>query len=120
MKYVHIVFCLLLVLFAAVQYNDPDGPLWMVIYLIPAFWSAFAAFRLPRLRARLPMVALSVCLIAALGALLFYWPDVPGWWRKDVWWEVETAREGMGVMVGTLALLLALGSALHARRRAAG
>ena len=42
MRYVHIVLGVLMVTFAAVQYNDPDAPLWIVIYLVPAAW-AFAA-----------------------------------------------------------------------------
>jgi hypothetical protein len=34
-----------MLLFVAVQYNDPDGPLWMVIYGVPAIWAGLAWMR---------------------------------------------------------------------------
>ena len=42
MKVFNIVFIVLFILFAAVQYNDPDPYLWMPIYLYAAFlcWQA--------------------------------------------------------------------------------
>ena len=36
MKIFNIIFCIVFVLFAAVQYNDPDPYLWVPIYLYPA------------------------------------------------------------------------------------
>lgn len=36
MKIVNYIFCLLFILFAALQYNDPDPYLWIPIYLYPA------------------------------------------------------------------------------------
>jgi hypothetical protein len=36
MKLFNIFFCIIFVLFAAVQYNDPDPYLWVPIYLYPA------------------------------------------------------------------------------------
>ena len=36
MKILNIFFCIAFVLFAAVQYNDPDAYLWIPIYLYPA------------------------------------------------------------------------------------
>ena len=45
MRYVFSVLALLMLLAVAVQYNDPDGPLWMVYYGVPAVWCALAAFR---------------------------------------------------------------------------
>jgi general stress protein CsbA len=43
MKVFNIVFCLLFILFAALQYNDPDPYLWIPIYLYAAVlcWFAF-------------------------------------------------------------------------------
>jgi hypothetical protein len=34
-----------MLLFVAVQYNDPDGPLWMVLYGVPAIWAGLAWMR---------------------------------------------------------------------------
>ena len=45
MRYVNGFFCVLLVLFAIVQYNDPDAILWILIYGVPAVWAGLAAFR---------------------------------------------------------------------------
>ena len=42
---VNLVLGLVMVGFAAVQYNDPDGPLWSLYYLVPAGWSLAAALR---------------------------------------------------------------------------
>ena len=36
MKIFNIFFCIVFILFAAVQYNDPDPYLWIPIYLYPA------------------------------------------------------------------------------------
>ena len=43
MKTFNIVFAVLFVLFAALQYNDPDPYLWIPIYLYPAVLCALAA-----------------------------------------------------------------------------
>lgn len=41
------MFCALLMLaFTGVQYNDPDGVLWGLIYLVPSVWALIAAFAL--------------------------------------------------------------------------
>jgi len=36
MKFFNIFFCIVFILFAVVQYNDPDPYLWVPIYLYPA------------------------------------------------------------------------------------
>jgi hypothetical protein len=43
MKIFNIFFCIVFILFAAVQYNDPDPYVWMPIYLYAAVlcWFAF-------------------------------------------------------------------------------
>ena len=43
MKIFNLIFCVLFVLFAALQYNDPDPYVWMPIYLYGAVlcWLAF-------------------------------------------------------------------------------
>ena len=106
MRYVNTVLCLLMLLFAGVQHNDPDGPLWMLVYAVPALWAGLAAFR-PRLVARpVPQSLLLGCVALAALGIVHYWPDTPRWWASDVWWEVETAREGMGMMIVALVLLV--------------
>ena len=43
MRYVFGVVALTMLLFTVVQYNDPDGPLWMVYYGVPAVWAGITA-----------------------------------------------------------------------------
>jgi Transmembrane family 220, helix len=117
MRYLNILLGLLMAAFAAVQYNDPDAPLWIVIYLIPAAWAFAAAFRLSTVRSTIGTTLLWISLAAGLATLAFYWPQGPGFWRKDVWWAEEEAREGMGVMIAFAVLLVVLLTALKGRSR---
>ena len=117
MRTVNMVLGVMMVAFAAVQYNDPDAPLWVVMYLVPAAWAFMAAFRLPSTASRDGAVLLWVSLAVYLFAVVFFWPQAPGFWRKDVWWQDEPAREGMGLMIAFVALLVVLATVLTARSR---
>ncbi len=117
MRYVLILLGLLMVAFAAVQYNDPDGLLWVFIYLVPAAWAFAAAFRPAHVRSLAGERLLWATLTLGAGALVLYWPTVPEFWRKDVWWVEETAREGMGVMVGVAVLVIVLAGVMARSRR---
>jgi hypothetical protein len=108
MRYLYVLPGLLMVAFAAVQYNDPDAPLWVVIYLTPAVWSFMAAFRLADVRSKTGTRLLWVTVVVGAAAVVYYWPTMPEFWRKEVWRVEETAREGMGVMIGQLVLLAVL------------
>ena len=112
MRYLHILLGLLMAAFAAVQYNDPDAPLWIAIYLVPAAWAFAAAFRPAKLRTLAGERLLWVTLAVAAGTMVFYWPQAPEFWRKDVWWHDEEAREGMGVMIGFAVLVVVLATSL--------
>lgn len=99
---------MLLLLFAGVQYNDPDALFWGPVYAGGAILCALAAFR-PRVFSG-PLLGLvyAASLLISLAGVVWFWPAAPQWWMQDVWWEDETAREGMGMMVLSAALLLAL------------
>lgn len=112
MRYLHFLLGLLMAAFAAVQYNDPDALLWIVIYLVPAAWAFVAAFRPARVRSLAGERLLWATIAAGVGATVFYWPTVPNFWVKDVWWVEETAREGMGVMIGLAVLVVVLFASL--------
>ncbi|MDH4172408.1 MAG: hypothetical protein OEZ09_03745 [Betaproteobacteria bacterium] len=117
MRYVLMLLGLLMVAFAAVQYNDPDGLMWAFMYLVPAAWAFAAAFRPAQVRSLSGERLLWATLVVGAGTMVFYWPAVPYFWRKDVWWVEETAREGMGVMVGVAVLLVVLATAMARSRR---
>ena len=120
MRFVLGIVALLMLLFVVVQYNDPDGPLWMVYYGVPAIWAGLAAFR-PQIFAGQPARALLIAsLIAAAGLTIFYWPPADHWWDIDVWWESEESREGMGMMIVTAALAITAAAVFSGRGRLAG
>ena len=112
MRAVNGVLCAVLALFAIAQYNDPDAVLWFLIYGIPAVWTGIAAFR-PELLAqnRLLQGALGVSLIFALLGSIYMWPS-----ELSTWWDNEEVREGLGLIMVTLALLIVAYSGWRARQ----
>lgn len=117
MRYVLILLGLLMLAFAAVQYNDPDALLWIILYLVPAAWAFTGAFRPAYVRSLPGERLLWATVAVGVGTMVFYWPAMPGFWRRDVWWVEETAREGMGVMIGVAVLVVVLATAMARSRR---
>lgn len=117
MRYVNIPLGVIMVAFAAVQYNDPDALLWIAIYLIPAAWAFAAALRPTQVRSPRGTALLSLTIALAVGASVYYWPQAPQFWRKEVWWVDEEAREGMGMMVVLAVLLFVAATSLRAKTR---
>jgi hypothetical protein len=117
MRYVNIALGLLMVAFAAVQYNDPDPEVWVPIYLISATWALAAAFLLPRIVSAPAIALLGLCVLAYAVLVVYYWPQTPGFWRQEVWWNDEEAREGMGMMIALAVLLSASYAVFRARSR---
>lgn len=77
MRYVHLFFALLFLLFAAVQVNDPDPLGWILIYGLMAVLSVLAAFRIyPR----------RVLWVVLAGYSVYAVVLAPGAWR---WWTSE-------------------------------
>lgn len=101
------VFAVILILFAVAQYNDPDALYWAAIYGVAALLSAYAALRPERFAAPALRGVLTLALVLSVVGVVWYWPTTAQWWRVDVWWNTETAREGMGMMVVAVALLIA-------------
>jgi Transmembrane family 220, helix len=103
MRHVNGIFCVVLTLFAILQYNDPDALLWILIYAVPAAWCGAAAFRPNLLRAnRQAIAAFLVCLATAIAGTLYMWPSLPANWI-----HIEEEREGLGVMIATGGLIAA-------------
>ena len=115
MRYVNVVLGLLMLLFAFVQLNDPDAMLWFIIYLIPGVLGVIAGFRITLLKNGFAAIAVLTAL--SLAAVIYYWPKTAEFWRIDIWWETETAREGMGMMIVAVVLLVVLYSVWAARDR---
>lgn len=95
-----------MMLFAAVQLNDPDGLGWMIIYGVPALLGLLCCFRPAVYRSPMLRGLLILSLFAAIVGMIYYWPKSEKWWTQEIWWEVETAREGMGLMITVVVLAL--------------
>ena len=115
--------CLLMLMFALFQYNDPDPELWITIYAVPALWAGLTAAVPTFTRRKGARLLLGLCIALALVGVGFYWPDVPGFWKPAIWWhgdlamttsQAELAREGMGMMITLVALVITYLS--HSRR----
>lgn len=117
MRYVNIALGVLMIVFVAVQYNDPDPHVWMPIYGIAAAWALGAAFRLPRFSAAPMQALLAASVFAYIVLTVYYWPKSPGFWHQEVWWNEEEAREGMGMMTALAVLLFVSFAAFRARSR---
>jgi hypothetical protein len=104
MRIVSGVFFVLMLLFCAVQYNDPDTLIWVLVYGTAAIWCGIAAFRPALLGTPVGRPLLWATLGLAVAGVVWYWPHTAHFWEVDVWWATETAREGMGMMIAFLAV----------------
>ncbi len=113
MRYLYFALMCLMLLFAGVQFNDPDGVMWMVIYACPAIWCALAAAAPSLFKYAVLRWALWGSLLASLAGVVYFWPLTPRFWTSEVWYNIETAREGMGLMIVAAVLITIL--ARHGR-----
>ena len=101
MRHLNAFLCVLLTLFTIVQYNDPDAPLWILIYGLPAIWAGLAAYR-PDVFAHNEWLlgVLGLNLLGIGAGAVYLWPT-----EISTWWEKEEVREGLGLIITTLSLL---------------
>ncbi|AYA36209.1 hypothetical protein D3Y59_03495 [Hymenobacter oligotrophus] len=102
-RYLFGTLSLLLVVFAALQLNDPDPLLWVTLYLLPAATLAWAAAR------PLPRWVPGLLALAYLGLSAWWWPNrfdgVTGPMNPNT--TVEDAREALGLLICAACLSLA-------------
>jgi len=88
MRFVLIILGIIYILFAIVQYNDPDAVLWILIYLIPASVSLYL------LKWQInPKLLLALFLIYMIGAIYLFPPSV------NEWITVEEKAKSLGMMM---------------------
>lgn len=109
MRILQLFICVVFVLFAIVQYNDPDPFIWIPIYGFVALEFGLAAFG----RA-LPYQVLLTVLAAISILMLTYLPDLYDWVRmgepsivdtmkaERPW--IELTREALGLLLCVVAL----------------
>ena len=127
MKIFNLFFCSVFILFAALQYNDPDPYLWMPIYLYTAIfcWLAF--------RNKFYTTAYLIGIIAYAGYALYKVFDANGlidWATKhdaeniaetmkaEKPW-IEESREFFGLVILIVVLLINYFYAKHKMKKAA-
>lgn len=94
-------FSILFIIFASVQFNDPDPVIWVSIYGIAAILSAFMAFQKFYF-----YMYLTAAIVGLIGGLYFFPPSVTNWMVQE--WEqgnlsmktaeMEGARESFGLL----------------------
>ena len=114
MKIFNLIFCILFILFGALQYNDPDPWLWIPFYLYAAIlcWLAFKGKFFPK--------AYLVGIIGYLGyaVFLFFEEDgvldwitkynaanIAGSMKADKHW-IEDTREFLGLFILIIVLTI--------------
>lgn len=102
MKYVSLIFAILFLYAAVVQYNDPDTFLWVVIYGLAFLSSVLFYFK------KLPALVYWIFGLAYLGGCIYNWPETfEGISLGTGEWEnVEKAREALGLLVCALLMFL--------------
>jgi Transmembrane family 220, helix len=115
LRLLNLVLCLVMIVFAALQYNDRDMLLWVVYYIVPAAWAFVAAFRHRLFQSVQWLGWLWACVAAWVGLVWYYWPKMPNFWHAAVWTQQVTAREGMGLMIALAVLLVAVFTAYKKR-----
>jgi hypothetical protein len=110
MRTVHVVLCGTLLLFAALQYNDPDWYYWGPVYLLAAMWSCLAGLAPQQMRSSL-LARIGAPLSIVLFLLGFV--SLAGQIGPD-WIYNEEARESLGYLICAVTTALAI---WDARRR---
>jgi hypothetical protein len=95
MRLVHAVFLTILVLFAALQYNDPDWYYWGPVYLLAAAWS-FLAMRQPERFVTWPVARIGVPF--SIGLFLIGFVSLASYLGLG-WIHIEEAREALGYFI---------------------
>ena len=107
MKVFNLLFCLLFIFSAALQYNDPDPYIWMPVYLYGAVlcWLAFRNKFYPR------AYLIGIIIYAVYAAGLFFWQngvldwinkhnaeDIAATMKAEKPW-IEETREFFGLVI---------------------
>lgn len=105
MRWATLLALLVMLLFAAFQYNDPDPLLWIVLYGVVAAWCALALVRPGLLRSTpalrwLALASLAVYLVGFLWEIQAYSSEFLS--RSMMAPGVETTREAFGLLICAL------------------
>ena len=94
MRIVHAALLTMLILFAALQYNDPDRYYWGAVYLLAAAWS-WLAMRQPERFVSWPVARIGAPISIALFLVGF---ATLASYLGPGWIHIEEARESLGYL----------------------
>jgi Transmembrane family 220, helix len=114
MKIFNLIFCMVFILFAGLQYNDPDPYVWIPIYLYVAVlcWLAFRQRFYPKL------YVAGIFVFTLYAAYLFFSKDGMLDWMREHHSEnianemkatkpwIEATREVLGLVILIVVLLI--------------
>ena len=105
---IRFLISLVFVLFALVQYNDPDPARWMLVYLAVAFHAFFSK------KEWYKNIYRTILLLSIFIAFSLYLPDVVHWFKEGMpnittamkadSPYVELVREGLGLLLCLVAV----------------
>ena len=110
MKYLHALLAFMFVIFAALQYNDPDPYIWIPIYLAMTVVCVLAYL------GRFPRITLMVMMVGYLLYSIYYFPGVQEWLEQEDRSQlfsnvakmehpfIEESREFLGLMINVIVL----------------
>jgi len=106
MKIFRIVAAVMMLLFAALQYNDPDPLFWMVIYGL----TSAVCFLSIKLKSKFFIVSSLVLSIVFLGYAGYNWPSTWMGFEQTIppSLDAEKARESVGFIIAALFIAIAI------------
>ena len=107
------VLTVLFIIFAVLQFNDPDPALWVTLYLIIAVFTGMAIFKV------YPKILILAATLGLFIYSLFYLPSIFEWLAggttsdimnrmDDEKMFIEESREFFGLVIGLCAMLFVL------------
>lgn len=103
-RYTAFTLGLMFLIFAVLQYNDPDPEVWIAIYGATAF-ICFAVFR-----GWINLIVKGILLVAYIIGAVYLWPGTFEGITLDMGYkpEIEEARESLGLIICGLAMVFFL------------
>ncbi len=102
MTIIYALLMLVMLVFAGLQYNDPDNFLWISVYVVPAIALALAAFAPHYFATIVGRILLFVTVIGLALGVYALWPSQLSSFAVAEWWENERVKEGFGMAIAYL------------------
>jgi hypothetical protein len=117
LRLLNFVLCLAMIALAVIAARGHELVwwLWAGYFVVPAFWAFMAGFRHRAFRSVQWLGWLWACIAGWIVLLWQYWPQTPGFWRRQVWTNDMAARDGVSLAFAVVVLVVALFTAYRKR-----